>query len=389
MFPPLLTIDGVRKRFGALEALRGMTFDVRRGERLALLGPNGAGKTTLIRCLSGRCRPDAGTISLGGRDLNARGVRDAIGLVPQEIAIYGDLTTRENLVAWGRCHGVTGAALRRRVDWALRWTGLDDRAGDLVGGFSGGMKRRVNLACGVLHDPTLLLLDEPTVGVDPQSRHRIFEMLDELAAGGTAIVLTTHHLDEAESRCDRIVVVDHGRVVADGTIQQLIERTVGRGRMVRLELVPSPGVVRPSVAHRDRIDAAHATASAVGLPTDPVKSDPVASDAIGPELVAPDRARNGSTANDRSGGPGRDHVMNGDGAVATAAPARVAVARTIRPQPLVPRVHHSRMNEVSRELPPLIESLRRQGYDVVDVEVETPSLHHVFLHLTGHQLRDD
>jgi ABC-2 type transport system ATP-binding protein len=306
-----LEITNVRKSFGSIAALEGVSFSLPVGQRLAFLGPNGAGKTTLIRCLSGRTRPDSGTIRLFGRPIDGTGVRQSLGLVPQEIAIYSDLTTRENLTAFGRFYGLRGRPLKDRVEWALTWTGLGDRAADLVGGFSGGMKRRVNLACGVLHQPRVLLLDEPTVGVDPQSRQRIFSMLDELNAEGTTIVLTTHHLEEAEQRCDRIIILDQGKVIADGDIDQLVDRTVGRSRMLRIR------VDRP-------------LAGPIELP-----------------------------------GPARRCVgRRGD------------------------RVIKTRIDDVSDELPLVLDSTRRSGYEVADVEVHSPSLHHVFLHLTGFELRD-
>lgn len=243
-----MMVESVHKRFGDNHALRGMSFEVKVGERLALLGPNGAGKTTLIRTLCGRSRPDSGQILLFGKSIREPNVLQELGVVPQELAIYLDLTTRQNLECFGQLHGLRGRQLRDRVKWALDWIGLSDRANELVKNFSGGMKRRVNIACGVLHKPRILLLDEPTVGVDPQSRQRIFDMLDELHSIGTSIVLTTHHLDEAESRCDRIVIVDHGLVVADGTLEELMEQTVGSKRQVFLEiegvLVVSPPGLR-------------------------------------------------------------------------------------------------------------------------------------------------
>ena len=199
-------------------------------------GPNGAGKTTLVRCLSGRVRPDSGSMELLGRPLLPRSGREGLGFVPQELALYPDLTARENLGAFGRFHGLRGRELREAVERALEWTGLSDRADELTKTFSGGMKRRVNIACGVLHRPTVLLLDEPTVGVDPQSRERIFVMLDELRDQGTSILLTTHQLDEAEQRSDRIVIIDHGRVIAEGTLPKLIESTVGVNRRVTFKL---------------------------------------------------------------------------------------------------------------------------------------------------------
>jgi ABC-2 type transport system ATP-binding protein len=227
-----LAVEGIHKSFGDRKALQGVSFSVLPGERVALLGPNGAGKTTLIRCISGRVRPDSGSVTLFGRSIAKAGASQQLGVVPQDLAIYGDLTARENLVCFGRYHGLRGRSLRDRVQWALEWIALADRAHELTSRFSGGMKRRVNIACGVLHRPRVLLLDEPTVGVDPQSRQRIFDMLDELSEMGTSIVLTTHHLDEAQQRSDRIVIVDHGQVIADGNLTDLIEKTVGPQRRV-------------------------------------------------------------------------------------------------------------------------------------------------------------
>ncbi|WP_205855031.1 ABC transporter ATP-binding protein [Pirellula sp. SH-Sr6A] len=232
----MLRVDGIRKKFGATEALRGLSFEVREGERLALLGPNGAGKTTLIRAICGRVRPDSGSVTLLGKPIHAPGALLHLGVIPQELAIYPDLTAKENLECFGRLHGLRSGSLRERVAWALEWIGLTDRAHDLTRTFSGGMKRRVNIACGVLHRPRVLLLDEPTVGVDPQSRQRIFDMLDELHFAGTSIVLTTHHLEEAEQRSDRIVIVDHGQVIAEGTIQSLLESTIGSDRLVSVSI---------------------------------------------------------------------------------------------------------------------------------------------------------
>jgi len=237
---PALRLRDVAKRFERAVALDRVSLELRRGERLALLGPNGAGKTTLVRCICGRAVPDAGEIEMLGERLPPTGGRKRLGFVPQEIALYPDLTARENLEAFGRFHGLRGPELREAVEWALAWTGLFDRAREPTKTFSGGMKRRVNIACGVLHRPLVLLLDEPTVGVDPQSRERISAMLDELRDHGTSILLTTHQLDEAERRCDRIVIIDHGRVVAAGTLSELIERTVGSKRRVTLRLA-APG----------------------------------------------------------------------------------------------------------------------------------------------------
>jgi ABC-2 type transport system ATP-binding protein len=248
----VLQIRGARKRFGETTALDGADLTLHAREWLGLLGPNGAGKTTLIRAVSGRVRLDQGEIQLLGEvvgrssgfpsPLSRRespmggGERGEIGVVPQDIALYPLLTARENLAAFGALHGLAGARLSERVAWALSWTGLEERGRQSVKTFSGGMKRRLNLACGVLHQPDVVLLDEPTVGVDPQSRQRIWEMLAELRAAGAALLLTTHQLDEAQQVCDRIAILDHGRTIAAGTFDQLLATTVGRGRRIIVHL---------------------------------------------------------------------------------------------------------------------------------------------------------
>jgi ABC-2 type transport system ATP-binding protein len=232
----VLRVDGAHRAFGATRALDGVSLELRQGELLGLLGPNGAGKTTLVRALAGRLRLDGGTIELFGRRLSPTDARDGLGVVPQEIALYPLLGARENLEVFGSFNGLRGAALRERVAWALDWTGLAERSREPIRRFSGGMRRRLNIACGVLHRPRVILLDEPTVGVDPQSRERIYEMLDRLRGEGASLLLTTHQLDEAEARCERIVVVDHGRVIAAGTLAELVRDTVGAERTVTLKL---------------------------------------------------------------------------------------------------------------------------------------------------------
>ncbi len=250
-----LRVSGATRSFGATRALDGVSFDLRAGELLALLGPNGAGKTTLIRSIAGRVRLDAGTVELLGRPPGpgARGAlsaeaRAALGVVPQEIALYPLLTARENLEAFGELHGVARAELKSRVEWALEWTTLADRAKHLVRSFSGGMKRRLNIACGVLHRPRVVLLDEPTVGVDPQSRERIYDMLAALRREGAALLLTTHQLEEAEARCDRVVIMDRGRAIAEGTVAGLVDRTLGRRRAAVLSLASPPAALPPGTA---------------------------------------------------------------------------------------------------------------------------------------------
>ena len=273
MDEPLVVTD-LQRAFGETKALQGVTFTLRKGEWLALLGPNGAGKTTAVRTIAGRVRPDAGTVTLLGSSLNeadatvTNAARARLGIVPQDIALYPYLTARENLLAFARLNGLDAAGARERADWALAWTGLDARSGDRVRTFSGGMKRRLNLACGVLHQPEVILLDEPTVGVDPQSRERIWDMLSQLRDDGASLLLTTHQLDEAQHVCDRIVIVDGGRVIADGTLEELIEQTVGAARRVtiRLDAPASPGAYGEDVSINDDSIEMSSTEIAADLP---------------------------------------------------------------------------------------------------------------------------
>ena len=305
----VLRVGEARKAFGPVRALDGASLELHPGEMLALLGPNGAGKTTLVRAIAGRVRLDGGTIELFGRPLDVTGGdgggRESLGVVPQDIALYPLLTARENLFAWGRLHGVAASDLGPRVERALAWTALADRASEPIKRFSGGMKRRLNIACGVLHEPKVVLLDEPTVGVDPQSRERIYDMLAELRDRGVSVLLTTHQLEEAEARCQRIVIIDHGKAVAAGTLNELVERTVGAARRVTLTLDRAPG-----------------------------------------------RALAGFEAE-----------TDGTGLVA-------------------------QVRDVAAELPALLGEVRETGCRVLDVEVRSPSLHAVFIHLTGRDLRE-
>ena len=243
---PVLVVEDATKRFGDVDALAGAHFEVRRGELVGLLGPNGAGKTTMIKAIAGQVRLDGGTIRLLGRVLTPEDKRLEIGVVPQEMAVYPLLTARENLEVFGQLYGVAKSALAERVAWALRWSDLADRSREPVKRFSGGMRRRLNIACGLMHQPQVVLLDEPTVGVDPQSRERIYEMLSQLQGAGVSIVLTTHHLEEAERRCERIAIIDHGKIVAGGTVAELMASMAGVSRTVRLSLAspfPSNGAV--------------------------------------------------------------------------------------------------------------------------------------------------
>ncbi|TMQ06330.1 MAG: ABC transporter ATP-binding protein [Deltaproteobacteria bacterium] len=219
----MLELVGLGKDYGARTAVQAIDLVIRRGEIFGLLGPNGAGKTTTISMACGVVPPSRGTARIAGHDIrsDAFAAKRAIGLVPQDLALYDDLSPRQNLAFFGQLYGLTGAELARRIDWALGVAGLGDRAGDLVKTFSGGMKRRLNLAAGLIHQPTLLVLDEPTVGVDPQSRRHIFDSIRALQARGMTILYTSHYMEEVEELCDRVAIMDAGAVVASGTLAEL------------------------------------------------------------------------------------------------------------------------------------------------------------------------
>jgi ABC-2 type transport system ATP-binding protein len=219
----VLDVENLGKRFGELIAVSDVSFTVAPGQLVGLLGPNGAGKTTTVSMIAGLVTPDRGQVRIGGRRLagDTDPVKRRIGLVPQDIALYDELTARENLRFFGALYRLMGPALDGAIAAALELVGLADRDRDRVKTFSGGMKRRLNLAAGLLHDPDVLLLDEPTVGVDPQSRNAIFENLHVLKGRGKALLYTTHYMEEAERLADRIVVIDHGRVIADDTLAGL------------------------------------------------------------------------------------------------------------------------------------------------------------------------
>jgi ABC-2 type transport system ATP-binding protein len=238
-----LQIESLVKRFGQVTAVDGITLELRSGECLGLLGPNGAGKSTLIRTIVGRVVPNAGRVAVFGSPASSDSAREALGWVPQELALYPRLTCKENLETFGRYHGLAGTGLQQAVAWCLDWSSLQDRAGDLAKNLSGGMRRRLNMAAGMIHRPKLVLMDEPTVGVDPQSRSRIFAMIEELHGEGTAIIYTTHYMEEAERLCDRIAIVDHGRIIALGTNEELVHNAfASRSQVLARFAGPSDGI---------------------------------------------------------------------------------------------------------------------------------------------------
>jgi len=219
----MLSLRGLHKRFGNVTAVDGLSLEVRRGEILGILGPNGAGKSTTIHMAVGLVTPDQGTVEVAGRGSPRQpGVRRLLGVAPQALAIYEALSPEENLRFFGRVQGLSGRALAVRVDWALAFSALEDRRRDRAGGLSGGMKRRLNLAAALVHDPELLMLDEPTAGVDPQSRNALLDRVVELRTLGRTVVYTTHYMEEASRICDRVAIVDHGRILALGTVADLI-----------------------------------------------------------------------------------------------------------------------------------------------------------------------
>jgi ABC-2 type transport system ATP-binding protein len=229
----MLKVSAISKAFGALRAVDGVSFHVSEGEIYGLLGPNGAGKTTTISMVCGLLRPDAGEIFVQGKSFSANPAqaKRLMGVTPQDLALYEELTGRENLEFWGRIAGLKAAEARKRGVELLEALSLADRADDAVKNYSGGMKRRINLGCALMHRPKLLLLDEPTVGIDPQARARILEFVTGLRSTGTAILYTTHYLEEAETLCQRIGIIDHGKLLAEGTLGQLqeIRKAIGRG----------------------------------------------------------------------------------------------------------------------------------------------------------------
>ena len=222
----ILEVKDLKKNYGDFAAVKGITFDIKEGESFSLLGPNGAGKTTTISMLSTLYTPTAGDASIGGHSISKEpmAVKQVIGVVPQELALYEDLTARENLIFWGQMYGLSGKSLNSRVDEVLEQIGLVDKAKNQVKTYSGGMKRRVNIGVGLLHKPRLLFMDEPTVGIDPQSRRAILDTVKDLNKQGMTVLYTTHYMEEAEELSNRVGIIDHGELIALGTQDELTKQ---------------------------------------------------------------------------------------------------------------------------------------------------------------------
>ena len=239
MSEPAIQVQQLQKGFGEIKAVQGISFDIAQGEIFSLLGPNGAGKTTTISMLSTLLRPDSGDALVMGHSIRSdpMGVKSVLGVVPQEIALYEDLSARENLMFWGRMYGLRRKMLRSRVDEVLEIIGLTDRAQDRVGKYSGGMKRRVNIGIALLHKPQVIYMDEPTVGIDPQSRRNILDSVLTLKDQGMTVLYTTHYMEEAQQLSDHVAIMDHGELIALGTNAELVQIV---GQMSRIMLTISP-----------------------------------------------------------------------------------------------------------------------------------------------------
>jgi ABC-2 type transport system ATP-binding protein len=253
IFPPAtpaLRCAGLRKRFGELVAVDGLSFEIAPGETYGLLGPNGAGKTTAISMICGVLASDGGEVEVAGKQLTTKSVaaKAQLGYVPQELAIYPDMTARENLRFFARLYNLRGRAAAARIDAVLELVGLTERADDLTKDYSGGMQRRLNVGLGLLHEPRLLILDEPTVGVDPQSRNAILASIEQLGQSGIGILYTTHYMEEAERFCNRIGIIDHGKLIAEGAHRELVSLA---GEHDRILLKASGDLERTAEAVRD------------------------------------------------------------------------------------------------------------------------------------------
>lgn len=227
-----LEVNELTKQYGQLTAVSDLSLQIRNGETLGLLGPNGAGKTTAISMMIGLLNPTSGEVNIDGQSPVLNPTRRKIGLAPQSLSLYEELTPNENLKFFGQLYGLGKTHLQKRIEWALDFAGLQDRRRDRVQSFSGGMKRRLNLACALVHEPEVVLMDEPTVGVDPQSRNHLFECIERLQKQGLTIIYTTHYMQEAQRLCDRVAIMDHGKLLALDTVDNLIQKHGGKSLLL-------------------------------------------------------------------------------------------------------------------------------------------------------------
>jgi ABC-2 type transport system ATP-binding protein len=262
----MINVDSLVKHYGKLKAVDGVSFTAKPGSVFGFLGPNGAGKSTTINCVSGLLQPDGGSVSILGHDTKTNPVeaKRNLGIVPQEIALYEDLSAQDNLAYWGSVYGLRGKTLKLAVDRVLELVGLSDRRKTAVKKMSGGMKRRLNFAAGVVHGPKVLLLDEPTVGVDPQSRGRLLDLVRRQADEGTCVLYTTHYMEEAQTLCDELAIIDQGRIVAQGTLDDLRAQTGGND-LVRFTGTFPEGHVGEALARLGDLDIMHQDAGALSL----------------------------------------------------------------------------------------------------------------------------
>jgi ABC-2 type transport system ATP-binding protein len=334
--PAILEVDNLTKKYGEFEAVRGISFAVEEGEVFGLLGPNGAGKTQTISMLTGVIPPTSGTARIGGYDIHKQmdKIKRLNGLVPQDLALYPTLSARANLNFFGRIYGLGGKELRDRVEDVLRIVALTDRADEAVEKYSGGMKRRVNIAAGLLHQPRLLFLDEPTVGVDPQSRNHIFESVMRLnRERGMSIIYTSHYMEEVELLCNRVAIIDQGQIIALDTVRNLVDMLAG-------------------VIHVGLREVDDALLEALGsLPA-------VKSAAVAPQPVPPP--------------PGEGQPVD-----ETELPSAVDYT--------VVKINAAQSQQA---LIQVIDYLSRHSIPIASLQVLEPNLENVFLHLTGKKLRE-
>ena len=327
-----IQVQNLFKYFNGLKAVQGVSFEAHAGEVLSLLGPNGAGKSTTISVLSGLLQPTEGDAFIMGHSIRhePQEAKACLGVVPQDIALYPDLSARENLVFWGKMYGLRGAALKQRVDEVLDVIGLADRQRDRVAKFSGGMKRRVNIGVALLHKPQVIIMDEPTVGIDPQSRRHILDNVVELNRQGMTVLYTTHYMEEAQELSDHIAIMDQGQIIACGTHEELVHLV---GEQTRIDLTLNVEAGRVLAAWQQVEGVSRVSAGA-----------------------PPERGGNGPEPDQSAG---------------AAAPVITVL-----------------VDDSNRVLPRLFEAATREGARITSVDIREPNLEAVFLHLTGRALRD-